>query len=231
MPTQRHTLIAREGWLLIFLAVCVTILICAFAGLGVSLPFAFLVLFLFFLFRDPPRKIPAVALGLVSPVDGTVVAVEEVQDVFLDRQAIRLSLKMNWYGIYIIRSPMEGKVVKQWFNGNPKEVGNSADKIQSKSAPTSVPTLAPTLAPTSAQWIQSDEGDDVIVSMTNDKITRRPGCLTQSGERIGQGQRCGFIHFGAAIELFIPLNSRLEVKKGDKVLAGSDIVATLVHKD
>ncbi len=212
MVTHRHTLVAREGWRLLFLAAFAASLVYVFLGAAVALPFILVTVFLLFLFRDPPRKIPSSPLGLVSPVDGTVMAIEEVHDDFLDRQAIRFTIKMNWYGIYSTRSPMEGKVMKQWSSESPKELATTVN-LQDKSA----------------QWIQSDEGDDIIVCMLNDKITRRPGCIAHSGERVGQGQRCGFIHFGAVIELFIPVNSRIDVKKAAKVLAGSDILATLVH--
>ncbi len=103
--------------------------------------------------------------------------------------------------------------MNQWSSDSAKQAAASTANMQGKSA----------------QWIQSDEDDDIIVCMQNDKITRRPGCMAHSGERIGQGQRCGFIHFGAVIELLIPINSRIDVKKSAKVLAGSDILATLVH--
>lgn len=213
MATYRHTLVAREGWTLLFLTACVALLVYVFLGGVIALPFILIGVFFLFLFRDPPRKIPASPLGLVSPVDGTVMAIEEVHDNFLDRQAVRFTIKMHWYGIYSTRSPMEGKVMDQWSSDSAKEAAATTVNLQGKSA----------------QWIQSDEDDDIIVCMLNDKITRRPGCMVHSGERIGQGQRCGFIHFGAVIELFIPINSRIDVEKSTKVLAGSDILATLVH--
>jgi phosphatidylserine decarboxylase len=195
-------LIAREGWLFIFLALSATGLAGHFLGILAALPFAIAVIVLFFLFRDPPRKIPSAPLGLVSPVDGTIVEITQVHDKYLDRQAICLRLKMNWYGIYSTRSPTEGKVIKHWFGDDGK----------------------------AAQWIQTDEGDDVVVSLIKGRGSRQPACMVPTGERIGQGRRCGFVRFGALVELLVPVNTRIDKQAGDKVLAGTDIVATLVHK-
>jgi len=211
---SQHTLVAREGWLLILIVALIATLVYFFAGPIIALPFILLSLLFIFLFRDPPRIIPAAALGIVSPVDGTIVVIEEVHDNFLDRKAVHFTIKMNWNGIFSTRSPVEGKVINQWSGESLKEMATTPTNINSKSA----------------HWIQTDEGDDIIVCMQNDKIMRRAGCMAQTGERIGQGQRCGFIHFGANVELLIPINSRINVKKGSKVLAGSDILATLVHK-
>ena len=202
MHSYRHTLIAREGWLFIFLALSATGLAGHFFGILAAPPFAIAVIALLFLFRDPPRKIPSAPLGLVSPVDGTIVEITQVHDKYLDRQAICLRLKMNWYGIYSTRSPTEGKVIKHWFGDDGK----------------------------AAQWIQTDEGDDVVVSLIKGRGSRHPVCMVPTGERIGQGRRCGFVRFGALVELLVPVNTRIDKQAGDKVLAGTDIVATLVHK-
>jgi len=82
---------------------------------------------------------------------------------------------------------------------------------------------------TYAQWIQSDEKDDLVLVIEVNSRMPRPKCYVQSGERIGQGQRCGFIRFGSRVDVLIPVTSRISVSVGDDVLAGSDIIATLVH--
>jgi len=202
MSAYRYTLIAREGWSFIFLALLATALTEYFSGIHAAWPFAIVAISLLFLFRDPSRKIPPAPLGLVSPVDGTIVEITQVHDKYLDRQAICLRLKMNWYGIYSTRSPTEGKVIKQWSGDDGKF----------------------------AQWIQTDEKDDIIVSLVKGRGSRQPACMVHAGERIGQGRRCGFVRFGALVELLVPVNTRIEKQKGDKVLAGTDIVATLVHE-
>jgi len=210
MLSYRYPVIAREGWLWIAAIGIPALLVSVQYGL-LSLPLWALVVFLLFLFRDPARKIPAVPLGIVSPVDGKVVAVDTVHDSYLDRQALSISVKMGFTSVYSAHSPMEGKVQEQWLDV-PRKIAGAGEEVA-----------------TYAQWIQSDEKDDVVLVIEASSRQSRPQCYAQSGERIGQGQRCGFIRFGSQVEVLIPMGSRIEVSVGDTVSAGTDIIATLVH--
>jgi len=210
MLSYRYPIIAREGWL--WIAIAAILATIAFVLYGVvSLPLWALVVFLLYLFRDPARKIPAVPLGIVSPVDGKVTAIDTVHDIYLDRQALSISVKMGFTSVYSAHSPMEGKVLEQWLDV-PRKTADANEAVA-----------------TYAQWIQSDEKDDVVLVIEATSRQSRPLCYAQSGERIGQGQRCGFIRFGSQVEVLIPPGSRIDVSVGDEVSAGIDIIATLVH--
>jgi phosphatidylserine decarboxylase len=111
---------------------------------------------------------------------------------------------------------MEGKVMQQWLDVARKIQDEATGSNQEKRT-------------SYAQWIQSDEKDDVVIVFDAVPHGPRPRCYAQSGERIGQGQRCGFVRFGAQIEILLPENTRLAVAVGDTVRAGSAIIATLVH--
>jgi len=113
MLAYRYPLIAREGWVWIAAIAIPAFVVYSLYGL-MSLPLWLLVLVLLFLFRDPARKIPAAPLGIVSPVDGKVVAVEKVHDAYLDRQALLVSIKMGFTSVYSAHNPMEGKLLQQW---------------------------------------------------------------------------------------------------------------------
>jgi len=170
---------------------------------------------LVFIFRDPRRQVPPSPLGIVAPIDGKVVSVSQERDPYLDREAIRIKMHGSWWGVFGIRSAMEGKVSNQWFGALP----NGAD--QSLYAKEGIPPFA--------QWTQSDEGDDIVTTLSPKLARKGVRCQVHSGERIGQGKRCGFIPFGADAETFIPANSRIEVKPGDKIKAGTRIIASLVR--
>ena len=217
MLAYRYPLIAREGWLWIaIIAVSAAIVNLSYGIL--SLPLWLLVLISLFLFRDPMRKIPAVPLGIVSPVDGKIIAIDNVQDAYLNRPAICISVKMGFTNVYSAHCPMEGKVQEQWF-ATPRKIQNANSNAPAEEIDTELETYA--------QWIQSDEGDDLVMVIGAHSL--RPQYYAQSGERIGQGQRCGFIHFGSQVDVLIPQTSRVDVSVGDHVLAGADIIATLVH--
>jgi len=212
---QRHNLIAKEGWNPIFSFILLVFLLHHYFGAITAAPTGTVVILLLFLFRDPLRKIPASPLGIVAPMDSTVVAITPVVDPYLDTETLRIQLKGHAWGVFAVRSPMEGKVNKQWFDvtGNDVETGESI----------------PTVAGHFAQWTQSDEGDNVIMALRPRFYKRPLQCVVQGGERIGQGQRCGFIPFGANIDVYVPANCRMDVAVGDVVVGGSSIIATLVR--
>lgn len=215
MLAYRYPIIAREGWVLIAVVALAALVAQVLLG-WLALPLWLLVLVLLFLFRDPTRKIPASPLGVVSPVDGVVEKVTTVQDAYLERQAICLSIRMSITSVYSIHSPMEGKIIEQWFKVPSRIV--SEDRQLSRQVDTY------------AQWIQSDEQDNVVLVMEGTANTR-PQCYAHSGERVGQGQRCGFIRFGSLVHVLLPLGTRIAVAEGDSLLAGANIIATLVHAD
>ncbi|MEE8342948.1 MAG: phosphatidylserine decarboxylase [Gammaproteobacteria bacterium] len=203
-------MIAREGWLaLAFVAVLAT-LVLNYIGFIASLPFWILCGLLLFVFRDPPRSIPPNPLAVVSPVDGKVVSIEETHDPYLDRQAVLISIQMNPYGVFSTRSPVEGKMLEphnEPFNRH----GSNGE------APHGV-------------WLQTDEEDDLVMVVNRGPFHNAPKCYADFGERVGQGQRCGFVHFGSRVDVYLPVNSRIEIGQQDHVKGGTDVIASLVHK-
>lgn len=161
-----------------------------------------------YLYREPKRAIPSAPLGLISPVDGRVVAVENKFDTFLKREAQIISIQMNWYGAYILRSVTEGKIMQHWLHETDSE---SQGHLQH------------------AIWIQTDEEDDVVIAIHAGGRFRRMHCYASVGERVGQGKRCGFIPFGTRIDIILPVKVRTSLKTGDRVLAGSDLLGQFVH--
>jgi phosphatidylserine decarboxylase len=183
-----------------------------------ALPFWLLVGLLVYLFRDPNRVIPAIPLAVVSPVDGRVVAIDTVRDPYIDREAIRITLAMTPFDVYFIRSPIEGRVARSWYVS-----AQSASSAQEEPVNDSRGI---------GVWLRSDEGDegdDVVVVLSAGHLMRAR-CYAQMGRRIGQGQRCGYVPFGSRMEVLLPKNSRIRVAVGDTVRAGSDVIATLIHR-
>jgi len=201
---NKHSILAPEGrlpLLLVFLLACG---INYYYGWGLALPFWLACAAIFFVYRDPVRVIPSIPLAIVSPVDGKVTDVSEVADPYLGRPSIRIRISMNLRGIFTSRSPVEGKVLE------PPNLPDDAG------APHGV-------------WLQTDEGDDVVMVMGKGRLNNTPRCDIRFGERVGQGQRCGFIHMGGEIELYLPATSQVVVSSGDRVYSGSDVIASLVH--
>ena len=89
---------------------------------------------------------------------------------------------------------------------------------------------APTGSPTEYTiWVQTDEADDVVFSVVTRAFSRFKADVAP-GERVGQGQRNGFIFFGKRVDVLMPANACAEVSPGDSILAGSGVIATLVRE-
>ena len=200
-----YSLIARQGRPYIMVALLLAVVAAYLYGLIQTLPIWLLPLLLAFMFRDPQRKVPADPLGIISPVDGHVISIDKVHDHYLDRDAVRIRMRMNPLGVYTTRSPIEGKVMHQWY---------ITDKSQLRAGD-----------PAFAQWVQTDEGDDLLLAMYRAPVVRHPHCHAQTGERVGQGQRCGFINFGTGIEIFLPENARILVEEGQSVIGGVTVLS------
>ncbi|MFQ5644203.1 MAG: phosphatidylserine decarboxylase [Thiogranum sp.] len=205
MAAGRYPYFSRTGWLPFLVCAGVGMLIARSLGWAWSLPFWLGCVLLVYLYRDPEREIPSRPLAVVSPADGIVTTVSEVHDPYLDRPSILLVVKMGHVDVYSTRSPVEGKILE------PKHIGDGV------SQPHGV-------------WLKTDEDDDLVVVMHRGPLHNLPRCYVRIGERVGQGQRCGYIQMGGQVDVYLPANSRIEVAEGSHVKAGSDVIATLVHK-
>ena len=197
-------MIAREGVAPLLVVMLAGVLVLHFIGWLPSLVFWALALLVLVLFRDPERDIPSQPLAVVSPADGKVTSISTMHDPYLLRDSIRVTIQMPAYGVFTTRSPIEGKVLEP---PNFPEGDNIPHGV----------------------WLQSDEGDDVVMVMTRGPLNNEPRCYIRFGDRIGQGKRCGFVHLGGRVEIYIPASSRLLVKEGDVVQSGSDIIAKMIH--
>jgi len=204
MAARRYPYFSRSGWLPFVAFGALAVLVGRSVGWGWSLPLWLACAAIVYLYRDPDREIPSSPLAVVSPADGVVVAIEEVCDPYLDREAVRLDIQMSHAGVYSTRSPVEGKILE------PK---NAGDGLQPHGV-----------------WLKTDEDDDLVVVMHRGPLRNLPHCYVRIGERVGQGQRCGYIQMGGRVEVYLPRYSRIQVSIGSHVKAGSDVIATLVHK-
>lgn len=207
MAANNHPYFSQHGWLPFTVVAAVAGSVWYLLGFFWSLPLWLLCLALVFLFRDPARDIPSLPLAVVSPADGLVSQVNVEPDPYLGRKARRVVIDMFPFGVFTTRSPIEGKVMDikdcSITDGNQHPHG---------------------------VWIQTDEKDDVVMVMDKGRMNSQPRCFIRIGEKIGQGQRCGSVQLGGRVEVYLPESSRIGVEQGARVQAGSDVIATLVHK-
>jgi len=210
-PNYPHPIIAREGWPFIAGAFAVALLVQFMAGWLWALPFWLIALFVLQFFRDPPRIIPDLAEAVLAPADGRIVAVDKVQDPYLPREALKVSVFMNVFNVHSNRSPVDGEIRNRWyFPGNFLNASLPKASLENER---------------NALWIRTDGGQDVTCVQIAGLIAKRIVCHVHSGEHLARGQRFGFIRFGSRVDVYLPLGTKVNVAIGDKVYATQTILA------
>lgn len=196
--------VAREGWLPILLVAAGGAAAYALWAWWAALPFAVLAILLAAFFHDAERDAPAEPFAVVAPVDGRVIGHRECHDPFLDREAVRVSIRVARFGQYFLRAPVEGTVLELPPDAWPEFEGTTS-------------------------WIRTDENDDVVIAVSEGAMFGTRPCRIGYGERVGQGRRCGVRRLALQMDLYLPVNARIEVDVDEKATAGCRALATLIH--
>jgi phosphatidylserine decarboxylase len=211
MTNYPHPLIAKEGWLFIAIAFSVAALVHYFAGFVWALFFWIVAAFVLQFFRDPPREVPMMPNAVLSPADGRIVAVEKVEDPYLKREAIKVSVFMNVFNVHSNRSPIDGEIRDKWYFPG-KFINADLPKASLENE-------------RNALWIKADNGADVTCVQVAGLIAKRILCDALPGDHLSRGQRFGFIRFGSRVDVYLPQDTKINVNIGDKVHATTTVLA------
>ena len=170
-------------------------------------------LFMISFFRNPPRKIPTDPNVLVSPADGTVTHVDEVEDAdFPGGKALRISIFLSVFNVHVNRIPRNAKVVRiRYFPGEFLDARHKDCAVRNEQL-----------------WLDLEDpnGRQIRVKQISGAIARRIVCWLKEGEVVSAGELFGMIKFGSRTEILLPNNGKAEVKVGvgDKVSGGSTVI-------
>ena len=209
MPSNRYPIIAQEAWPFLVTLLGLAVLAEFFLGTVAFILILLLFFFAVYLLRDPDREIPSDPLAVVSPGYGVVTLIEEAIDVRLNTKAIRIQVTMRPFDVYSLRAPVEGKVMEHWCSKPDKNESCRHFDFH----------------------LKTDEGDNVVTAVRLKDIIPKFHFYMHLGERVGQGQRCGYLYFGGLIDIFIPLESKVMVEEGQYVKSGSTVLAQLIHRE
>lgn len=165
----------------------------------VAVLFGVLALLVYAFFKEPERLIPPSPLGVVAPLSGRIVSIGDGPCSVLDRKARAVRIKVDPFGGYAMRAPVEGVLREP-----PKGVNGCP-----------------------ASWIHTDEGDDIALRVASGSLLGQKPLGLDYGRRVGHGRRGGARRFALEVELLIPADSRIEVHPGDRVVSGESIIAHL----
>jgi len=178
----------------------------------VALPIVLALFFLWF-FRDPSRTIPTGPGLIVSPGDGLVTAAELVETQAGSR--LRLSIFLNVFNVHVNRCPVGGTVKLVEYRK-----GAFLNAMKAESGIENEQTL-----------ITIDAGGyDISFKQIAGLLARRIVCNLNQGDVVERGQRMGLIKFGSRVDVLMPADAELRVKKGMKVKGGSTVLAAIAVK-
>jgi phosphatidylserine decarboxylase len=167
--------------------------------------------FLLYFFRNPERTIPADLAAIVSPADGRVILIDEVQeDEFLKSPARRVAIFMNVFDVHVNRAPVAGRVVASRHRG-----GRFLAAFKEE---------APRVNEQLAVLWETAAGLKVLTVQIAGLLARRIVPAAQEGDVLAKGGTFGMICFGSRVDLYIPRNCAIMVKVGDRVRAGESII-------
>jgi phosphatidylserine decarboxylase len=176
---------------------------------------AFLVwLEVLYFFRDPERRIPDDADALLSPADGTVTDIGEVDAPgFPGDRAFRIGIFLSIFNVHVNRLPRSGRVVSiRYFPGAFLDARHPDCPARNEQL-----------------WLDLEESDSrrlIRVKQISGAVARRIVCWLKPQETVRAGDRYGMIKFGSRTEVLLAVSEPLElqVKVGDKVYGGATVL-------
>ncbi len=213
----------KEGYKTIFITLTLAIIFSIialdifdytmWAWVAVALFIGFTIFILSF-FRVPVREANGSGTLVSAPADGKVVIVEEVEEPeYFKGKRIQVSVFMSFFNVHVNWFPVSGEVVHYKYHPG-KYVAAFYPKSSEKNERTTI-------------VIRNENGTEVLTRQIAGLFARRVVCYAQKGKKVEAGGPEGFIKFGSRADIFLPLDAKLNVKVGDKVVGSESIIAEI----
>jgi phosphatidylserine decarboxylase len=171
---------------------------------------AIVFLFNFYFFRDPERNKPDGNDFILSPADGTVVLIEEVEEPYYFKSKVRrVSIFLSVFNVHINRMPVSGKVEFLKY-----KKGKFLVAFEDKASEENEQSII---------GIQHKKGK-ILFKQIAGIIARRIVYHVTEGDTVNAGDRFGLIRYGSRVDMFFPENVELKVSLKDKVYGGETII-------
>ena len=184
-----------------------------YAPWAALLPLALIAFSLWF-FRDPERRIPDGPGLIVSPADGRVTDIAEIEEIeVLNRRVRRIGIFLSVFDVHVNRAPAAGRIVYcAQFQGTYHDARSPAASTHN----------------TARTWgFECEGGLLLVVRQITGAIARRIVPWAMLEQNVARGERFGMIRFGSRTEICLPLDAEIAVRVGQKVQGGSTVLARL----
>ena len=205
--------IHAEGYKFLVIAGIITIVFYIFSNF-LALIGLLLTVWVYYFFRDPDRIIINDDNYLVSPADGEIIKVEEVdgpKELGLENKRFKkISVFMNVFDCHVNRSPSNGEIEEIFYKPG-KFLNASLDKASEENE-------------RNYFKIKDEANENIVVVQIAGLIARRIVTQVQKTQKIKQGERLGMIRFGSRVDIYFSRRNTL-VKVGQNVIAGESLIA------
>jgi phosphatidylserine decarboxylase len=165
-------------------------------------------------FRNPMRYPPSSEGCIISPADGTVVAIEKIyESEYFHEERMKISIFMSVVSVHLNRVPINGKVI--FYRYHP---GKYLMAFHPKSSE---------LNERNTTVIETDKGERILIRQIAGILARRICYYLREGQDVIAGQELGFIKFGSRCDVFLPLDATINVTINQKVKGSETILAKL----
>ena len=180
-----------------------------------GIAFAIITIWVYYFFRDPDRTIIQDDNFLVSPADGIISAIKDVNgpiELGLESKTFtRVSIFMNIFNCHVNRSPLSGKIEDIFYKPG-KFLNASLDKASEENE-------------RNYFKIKNNKSqEEIVIVQIAGLIARRIVTQTEKNQEINQGERIGMIRFGSRVDLYFN-KRKIMVKVGQNVIAGESLIA------
>lgn len=216
-------LIARDGYSTIAVVILTAAIISYAASFGghwtqwvVYVSMALLVGFIFYFFRDPERQVPEADDLVLSPADGKVVLIKQVQEPdYIGGEARQISIFLSPMDVHVNRIPCHGTV--EYLEYHPGIYLMAFDHRSSE------------LNERADFGVRHPSGVKVFFRQITGFLARRIVYHIGVGDAVQAGRRFGMMKFGSRMDILLPPHVELRVKEGDRTVAGETVLAAITQ--
>lgn len=167
-------------------------------------------LFNFYFFRDPERQIPTGEKLIISPADGTIIRIEDVEEpLYFKGPTKMVSIFMSVVSVHVNRIPISGKIDYLDY-----QVGKFMAAFDHKASDENEQSI-----------IGVSSGDQrILFKQIAGIVARRIVYNLAEGQDVNAGDRFGLIHYGSRVDMFFPPDTKIKVQMKQKVTAGESII-------
>ena len=203
----------KEGYKFLAISIIITFIVWIFSNFLATI-MLLITIWVYYFFRDPDRVSINDNSFLVSPADGLITDISEIngpEELSLENTKFtRISIFMNVFNCHVNRTPVDGKIEEIFYKPG-KFFNASLDKASKENE-------------RNYYKIKSDKGEEIIIVQIAGLIARRIICEVSKDQNLKQGDRIGMIRFGSRVDIFFN-NKKVLAKLGQNVVAGESLLA------